>query len=622
VPQSVAVTGSQRHCAIAAFLFAWLANATVATGEWPAGWRSGSLFGADVRSLVFDPGRPDTVFAGTAAGHVFVSRDGGEGWTAAGAALPFPGWVVASLQFDPNRPRRLWAALWGIFGGGLVAHSDDSGLSWSIARQFPAQVYALALAPGNPGRLYLGSREGVLRSDDDGNGWQLVSRAAPQLAHVSSLWVDPSRPLTVLAGTWRRAYRSDDGGESWRGVFTGMAEDSQVFSLRSPLGDPRQVWASTCGWVYRSQDGGARWVRHQNGLGERRTPSFSILLNGELIAGTVAGAYASTDGGETWTLRTGGDLAVLAIAQDPRRPERILLGTEGSGIWLSQDGGGSYRQASRGLTNVRVAATLWFRGRLLVAVNHAGPASGVYGSRDAGATFPDGPEPMPTVLAMSRIGDRVLVATEKGLFAGVPGDWRRVPELGAVRVEQLSVDGDRWLARTSAGLFEGNGRSVAKRSEVATRSVALWRGDLLAVSPGGLRRHGARSASVVEAPETRLELQVVEDGLLAVGAAQGSAWLRSEPVAAWRELAAGVIRALPTGDPEAPLLLLREGEALLGSRGLRHFTALELPVPARDVLAVQRTAEGLLLGTSGYGVLLYRAQARSGSSAEQDPVRR
>jgi hypothetical protein len=401
-----------------------------------------------------------------------------------------------------------------------------------------------------------------------------------------------------------------------------MAEDTEVFSLHSAMGDPRQIWASTCGWVYRTQDGGTSWTRHQNGLAERRTPSFSILLNGETIAGTVAGAYGSADGGRTWALRTGSDLSVLSIAQDPRRPERVLLGSEGSGVWLSENGGASYRKAAHGLTNVRVAATLWFRGRLLAAVNHAGPASGLYGSRDGGATYPEGPEPMPTVLAMARLGDRVLVATEKGLFSGVPGDWRLVPQLGAVRVEQLSVEGERWLARTSAGLFEGSGRAVSRRLEAAPSSAALWRGELLSVSSAGLRRLGAKGAVVLVAPEKRLDLQVVGDGLVALGATGGSVWLRSEPRGAWRELAGGVFRALVTGDPEAPLLLLRQGGALLGDRDLRHFKTVELPVPARDVLAAQRTEEGLLLGTSGYGVLLYREAPGAGSAAPQAPARR
>src|SRR5258705_434155 len=83
------------------------------------------------------------------------------------------GWVVGSLSFDPNRPARLWASLWGIWGGGLVAWSEDSGRTWAVPHPVRAeeQVYALALVPGEPGVLFAGTRLGVYKSTDDGRSW-------------------------------------------------------------------------------------------------------------------------------------------------------------------------------------------------------------------------------------------------------------------------------------------------------------------------------------------------------------------------------------------------------------------------------------------------------------------
>ena len=129
------------------------------------------LYGADVRSLAFDPGDPDVAFAGTSAGHVYRSDDGGSSWRDAGDAVPFPGWVVGSLVFDPHRSGRLWVGLWGIWGGGSVAVSDDAGASWALRRDgLPEddQVYALTAVPGAPGHLLAATRTGVYRTEDFG----------------------------------------------------------------------------------------------------------------------------------------------------------------------------------------------------------------------------------------------------------------------------------------------------------------------------------------------------------------------------------------------------------------------------------------------------------------------
>ncbi|HYN22270.1 MAG TPA: hypothetical protein VE078_15020, partial [Thermoanaerobaculia bacterium] len=121
------------------------------------GWRSLPIWGGDIRSLVIRPDDPDMLFAGTSSGQLYLTRDGGRSWMDAGAPLPFPGWVVGTLRFDPNRTEsgksRLWAALWGVWGGGHVAFSDDLGKTWvSRAGGLPGEpVYTIALVPGREG---------------------------------------------------------------------------------------------------------------------------------------------------------------------------------------------------------------------------------------------------------------------------------------------------------------------------------------------------------------------------------------------------------------------------------------------------------------------------------------
>jgi len=520
-------------------------------------WHSAPLWGGDVTSLAFAPADPNVAVAGTAAGNVYLSRDAGATWAPAGATFPMPGWVVTSLQFDPNRPTRLWAALRGVFGGGAVVRSDDLGRSWETRSQRPNDVvFSLALVPGEDDRLLLGARTGVWGSTDGGATWKKLSGGQPELVEVWSLLVHPLHPQTVLAGTYRRAFRSDDGGATWRGVFEGMVLDSQVFTLNPVPGVPDQVWASTCGWVYKSDDLGESWTRMREGLFERRTPGFTALPSGRLLAGTVSGIYVSDNGGAVWARRTRDDLSALVVAYHPKHPEVVLVGTEGAGVWRSTDGGSSFFPSTHGIAAARVSALAKSRGEVLASVAHGGPIAGIYGVLGGGERVVHELSQIPTVLSLATAGDDAWAATEGGLWARREGIWQLLPELPATRVEQVVAAEGRVLARTPEATFE---RKDSRFVSIATAGAAT-------------------------APPRELLTAV------ALGTR-------------WRELLHGHRRVLATGDPQYPAVVVDDKGAQLLVAADRALRPLALPIPARDVLAAVVDGGRLLLGTSGYGLL-------------------
>lgn len=582
-----------------------LAAATRPVSAAAGDWRYLPIWGGDVRTVAFDPENPDVAFAGTSSGQLYVSKNGGRTWANAGPHLPFPGWVVGALRFDPNQPSRIWAALWGIWGGGHVAMSDDLGKTWiSRAGGLPnEQVYTLALMPGRPGRMYAGTLGGVYGTEDGGLSWKQLTTDLAEVQKVTSLWVDAAQPDTVIAGTWRRAYKSDDAGKSWYGVFEGMVLDSEVFSLTSVPGKPGEIWASTCGWVYQTKDNGGKWERFKEGFQERRTTSFAALPSGRLLAGTVAGLHVSDDGGKTWRRVGDPGIAVNSISWHPARPERVIFGTEGAGAWISEDGGSSIRPAAAGMINTRISTFGVVGDEILVGVSHAGPFSGLYSSRDGGKTFGNF-QLLPTMLDLAQYQGRLFGATEQGLFERRGEGWHWVRDLGTGRVEQFISGGPTLLARTPDSLFELKGKLFTRKpfKPGIPRSAAFLDGALWVTDAQSVYRQTGDANHAIPAPFAGGRLFRLEDLLLLWG--PGGAFARAGADGEWAELVKESSRVLPTGDPDRSALMVTGDTVRLFNRKTRKLEAVDVPIPARDVSAARVINGELWIGTSGYGVLV------------------
>lgn len=569
-----------------------------------ADWQILPLWGGDVRSLAFHPDDPDRVLAGTTGGQLYLSKNGGRTWADAGPHLPFPGWVVSDLHFDPNHPGRIWAALRGVWGGGHVASSDDLGKSWisRVKTGLPnEQVYTLALVPGRDGHLYAGTASGVYGTTDGGDTWSPLTTGLPEVQKVTSLLVDSGQPDTVIAGTWRRAYRSADRGKTWTGIFEGMVLDSEVFTLTPIPEKPGEIWATTCGWVYQTQDGGGKWVRFKDGFEERRTPSFAALPNGRLLAGTVAGLHVSDDGGKKWKRMGDPGISINEIAFHPKNPERVLLATEGAGVWLSEDGGTSMRPSTGGMTNTRVSTLANVNGELLVGLSHAGPFSGLHLSRDGGKTFGD-LSFLPTVLDIAVHSGRIFAATEGGIFERRGAGWHWVRDLGTGRVEQL-VPGPTLVARTPSALYDFRGKVFVKREfkHGAPRSAAFYSDALWVTDTTGVYRLTAKTNDTIPVPAPGGRLLPLDGQLLLWGPA--GTWIRTGTEGEWQEVSKEPSRVLATGDARFSALMVSGETVRLFDKETRKFEKIDILVPARDISSALVMDGKLYVGTSGYGVL-------------------
>ncbi len=338
----------------AAAALLWLLPSLGAAATW---WRL-PVWGAEVRVFGVDPFEAGRVYCGTSRGNFYGSTDGGATWTPLRPGPAFPGYVVSGLIPDPVVPQRLWAALEGQYAGGLVVKSDDRGENWTILAQWKTSIAtrALALAFDPAPVLAVGGDDGVRISRDGGLTWAPSGSGTPGLYQVESLAFDPSDPNTLYAGTWRQAFRTRDAGATWTRIAEGMVLDATVYSWDVDRANPRDVWVSTCGWVYHSADGGDRWTRFKNGFTNRRSQAVrrDPTRSGVLYAATVGGLHRSTDGGATWSRVSRESLVVTALEVDPRSG-RLFVGTEGEGVFTSDDGGKTLTNGSVGLAEGRVS---------------------------------------------------------------------------------------------------------------------------------------------------------------------------------------------------------------------------------------------------------------------------
>jgi photosystem II stability/assembly factor-like uncharacterized protein len=144
----------------------------------------------------------------------------------------------------------------------------------------------------------------------------------------------------ALAGTWFAT-----------GPFGGDAEVVRtVPKVRGMV-----VAAAHNGLLYTSVSGGATWKNlpfpaqfsgelHALEIDPRSPSTFYVGMDSE--SQWISGVYKTSDAGATWALLPGTKgLHVWSIALWPADPDTIAAGT-GSGVYLSHDGGGSWKHIS------------------------------------------------------------------------------------------------------------------------------------------------------------------------------------------------------------------------------------------------------------------------------------
>jgi photosystem II stability/assembly factor-like uncharacterized protein len=315
---------------------------------------------ASIGAVAVAPSDPKTVWVGSGEGNdrnssgwgdgVYLSTDGGETWTNVGLKSSR---AIARIAVHPSDPKTAWVAalgdLWASGGDRGLYATKDGGKTWRAALTAPAPFGDrvgcgdLALDPSDPNTVY-----------------------AALYARQRKPWSFTAGPAATDGKDVGGLFKSSDGGATWKKLEQGLPKRTARIGVAVSASNPKIVYAivqsdeagtddidevrSRSGGVFRSDDGGTSWSRVSS-LNPRPFYFSQIRVDPENPDRIYVLGYAlhvSEDGGKSFREdrfeKIHPDNHALAI--DPKRPKRLLLGTDG-GAYQSFDGGKSWEHLNR-----------------------------------------------------------------------------------------------------------------------------------------------------------------------------------------------------------------------------------------------------------------------------------
>jgi len=257
--------------------------------------------------------------------------------------------------------------------------------------------FAIARATGVPDAIYVAAASGgVFKSTNQGTSWTAVFDRVDAMMSIGALAVAPSNPNVVWAGTGEAnnrqssswgdgVYKSTDAGRTWRAM--GLRDTRHIGRIIVHPENPDVVYVAAVGHLW--------------GPNAER------------------GVFKTIDGGVTWTksLFVDDNTGATDLVIDPRAPDTLYAamyqrqrkawgfngGGPGSGIYRTRNGGATWTGLTKGLPSSekgRIGLDVYRAdSRVVLAVVEASSRdSGVYRTTDGGDSWdklaPLNPRPM------------------------------------------------------------------------------------------------------------------------------------------------------------------------------------------------------------------------------------
>ena len=288
----------------------------------------------------------------------------------------------------------------------------------------------------------------------------------------------------LLVGTKKGLFRLEgDAGDGFEITARAFAGQSVEYAMR----DPRtgRYLASVTSWFYGpkiwvTDDPTGEWEQAEGTTlpegDEKALERIWVIAPGEadglLYAGGDPGPlFESRDGGLTWALNRGlwdhptrpdwnpgnGGLCLHTIAPWPGDPSKLLVAISAVGVWLTDDGGETWRHSNEGIVPDYVPEETRDQNPIQHCVHDVRRApgrperlfmqfhGGVYRSDDGGGNWLDIGEGLPSDFGFPIVVDPA--DPDSAYVIPLIGAEDRTPPDGAVRVWETRDAGASWQAR-------------------------------------------------------------------------------------------------------------------------------------------------------------------------------
>lgn len=314
-----------------------------------------------------NPFAPDELVTAADVDGIFTSSDNGETWTPRGRE----NCLFCEVKYDRVRKGRIYAA-----APALGTCPCDGG----VTNQPPT-----------------GTREhGFFVSEDNGLSWQELSRDIPsELVQLEG----EKRLVAIVAEN--RVAASENGGRSWKLFEEGLVNPARGFDTLV-AGDGFYVLGESDGRLWRREAEADAWVEIPRASWKSADPARETFMayktRPEHLAGLTVNPFdsnhwlatdwfalmESTDGGRNWVSAMKGiqPMCPFSIVCDPHSRDNVFYGVADMGLYVSNDGGRSYRLVpgccnTAAFSSQTKGLVLWVGGKVL---------QDILRSRDGGRT--------------------------------------------------------------------------------------------------------------------------------------------------------------------------------------------------------------------------------------------
>ncbi len=323
-------------------------------------------------------------------------------------------------------------------------------------------------------------------------------RLGPPGGTVRSLLISPHDGRNVYLGTSDgQLFKSTDGGASWKLLYPGIKRRQLVIDvIVEHPSDGNRIYAggwdlrSSGGGLYESRDAGNSWTQVKLPKTDAAVRGFAVSKRepAYMIAGTLSGVYLTADGGKTWRQSGAGIESfrqVESVAIDPHDHQVLYVGTWHLGF-RSTDFGRTWRRNDRGMISDSDVFSITVDERDTKTV-YASACTGLYRSADRGISwtrlkvFPKSFLVRAQVVCLDPTdSSRVYGGTTEGLFVSRNSGrtWTRItpPDLIIHSIQVNPSDAGTILIGTeSHGVFltrDGGRTWTESNTGFASRSIA------------------------------------------------------------------------------------------------------------------------------------------------------